>query len=255
MVSLGGAASYRLLPDPGHDLACGRSPGAVLRCGSLRGSHVRARRCRARGGWQASRDAGDPVATCGQPHGGRGKVTRCPMPGVAGLLAHLGIARADVAGYSLGGLVAVRTAIQHPELVGRLVAISVAFRRDGSFPEVLAAMDAMGPEAAGPMQVRRRPARRGLGRLAARGGAARGAPRHDPLRHHRLAAARARIAGVPARVSGGLRRGRRCSRARRSPRRAARSTRRRCAPACAPRTRPCTRGSSRPIRRGPSCRR
>jgi pimeloyl-ACP methyl ester carboxylesterase len=67
---------------------------------------------------------------------------------IAALVEHLGLERADVMGYSLGGLVALRTAIQHPERVGRLVLVSVAFRRDGSHPEVVAAMDAMSPEVA-----------------------------------------------------------------------------------------------------------
>jgi pimeloyl-ACP methyl ester carboxylesterase len=67
---------------------------------------------------------------------------------VAALIAHLRLERADVAGYSLGGLVALRLAIQHPGAVRRLVLISVAFRRDGSHPEVVAAMDAFGPEMA-----------------------------------------------------------------------------------------------------------
>jgi pimeloyl-ACP methyl ester carboxylesterase len=67
---------------------------------------------------------------------------------IAALIEHLGLERADVMGYSLGGLVALRTAIQHPERVRRLVLVSIPFRRDGSFPEVLAAMDAMGPETA-----------------------------------------------------------------------------------------------------------
>jgi pimeloyl-ACP methyl ester carboxylesterase len=67
---------------------------------------------------------------------------------VAALIAHLGLERADVMGYSLGGLVALRTAIQHPERVRRLVLVSIPFRRDGSHPEVLAAMDAMSAEAA-----------------------------------------------------------------------------------------------------------
>jgi pimeloyl-ACP methyl ester carboxylesterase len=62
---------------------------------------------------------------------------------VAALIEHLGLAQADVMGYSLGGEVALRTAIQHPALVRRLVVVSVPFRRDGSFPEVLAAMDQM----------------------------------------------------------------------------------------------------------------
>jgi pimeloyl-ACP methyl ester carboxylesterase len=40
---------------------------------------------------------------------------------VAALIEHLGLERADVMGYSLGGVVALRTAIQHPERVRRLV--------------------------------------------------------------------------------------------------------------------------------------
>ena len=62
---------------------------------------------------------------------------------VAGLLEQLGLQRADVMGYSLGGEVAWRVAIQHPDRVRRLVVISAAGRRDGSFPEVVAAMDQM----------------------------------------------------------------------------------------------------------------
>ncbi|HEX2103810.1 MAG TPA: alpha/beta fold hydrolase [Solirubrobacteraceae bacterium] len=67
---------------------------------------------------------------------------------IAALIGHLGLERAEVMGYSLGGMVALRTAIQHPARVRRLVLVSIPFRRDGSFPEVLAAMDAMGPEIA-----------------------------------------------------------------------------------------------------------
>jgi pimeloyl-ACP methyl ester carboxylesterase len=55
-------------------------------------------------------------------------------------------------GYSLGGEVALRLAIQHPERVKRLIPISIAFRRDGSHPEVLAAMDALSAAAAEPMK-------------------------------------------------------------------------------------------------------
>ena len=67
---------------------------------------------------------------------------------VAALIEHLGLERADVMGYSLGGFVALRVAIQHPHLVRRLVLVAVAFRRDGSHPEVVAAMDQMTPEIA-----------------------------------------------------------------------------------------------------------
>ena len=88
-----------------------------------------------------------------QGHGRTADVDRPLRPehmadDVAALIAHLGLERADVMGYSLGGLTALRTAIQHPDRVRRLVLVSVSFRRDGSYPEVLAAMDQMGPGAA-----------------------------------------------------------------------------------------------------------
>jgi pimeloyl-ACP methyl ester carboxylesterase len=71
---------------------------------------------------------------------------------VAALIGHLGLERADVMGYSLGGGVAVRTAIRHPEVVRKLVVVSTPFARDGWYPEVLARMGQMGPEAAEPMK-------------------------------------------------------------------------------------------------------
>ena len=58
----------------------------------------------------------------------------------------------DLMGYSLGGMTALRFAIQYPALVRRLVLVSVAARRSGNHPEVLAAMDAMAPEFAEPMK-------------------------------------------------------------------------------------------------------
>ncbi|MEU5526969.1 alpha/beta hydrolase [Micromonospora chersina] len=61
---------------------------------------------------------------------------------VAALLRHLDLPAADVLGYSLGGAVALRAAIQHPDLVRRLVLVSTPFRRQGWYPEVLAAMAA-----------------------------------------------------------------------------------------------------------------
>jgi pimeloyl-ACP methyl ester carboxylesterase len=61
---------------------------------------------------------------------------------VAGLLDHLGIARADLLGYSLGAGVALQVAIRHPDRVGRLACMSVTYRRDGLHPEPTAEMDA-----------------------------------------------------------------------------------------------------------------
>lgn len=71
---------------------------------------------------------------------------------LAALLDHLGLERADAMGYSLGGLTALRLAIQHPDRVRRLVLVSVPFARAGNHPEVIAQMDAMGPEMAELMQ-------------------------------------------------------------------------------------------------------
>ena len=71
---------------------------------------------------------------------------------VAALIEHLDLEKADIMGYSLGGGVALQTAIRHPEVVRKLVVVSTPFRRDGWYPEVLAGMEQMGPEAAEPMK-------------------------------------------------------------------------------------------------------
>jgi pimeloyl-ACP methyl ester carboxylesterase len=70
---------------------------------------------------------------------------------IAALIRHLGLGQgasrvqADVMGYSLGAGAALRTAIQHPDLVRRLVIVSHPVRHDGWFPESLAGFDQMGP--------------------------------------------------------------------------------------------------------------
>jgi pimeloyl-ACP methyl ester carboxylesterase len=56
---------------------------------------------------------------------------------MAGLLDHLGYASVDVAGYSLGGGVAFRLAVQHPTRVRRLALVSAGFAQDGFYPEML----------------------------------------------------------------------------------------------------------------------
>ena len=71
---------------------------------------------------------------------------------VAALTDHLRFGKVDLMGYSLGGGVALRTAIQHPEAVRKLVLVSAPFRRDGWYPEVLAAMSRSGPESAEAMK-------------------------------------------------------------------------------------------------------
>ena len=64
---------------------------------------------------------------------------------IAELITTLGVERAAIMGFSLGGGVALRTGIQHPDMVERLVLVSTPFRRTGWYPEMLAGMDAMGP--------------------------------------------------------------------------------------------------------------
>jgi pimeloyl-ACP methyl ester carboxylesterase len=66
---------------------------------------------------------------------------------IAALMGHLGLAQSDFLGYSLGGGVALRLAIQHPELVRKLTLASTAFRRDGWYPETLTGMAAINAEA------------------------------------------------------------------------------------------------------------
>jgi pimeloyl-ACP methyl ester carboxylesterase len=67
---------------------------------------------------------------------------------IAALVEDLGIGPVDLAGFSLGGGVALRTAIQHPDSVRRLALVSTVFKRSGWYPEMTAGMDAMGPETA-----------------------------------------------------------------------------------------------------------
>jgi pimeloyl-ACP methyl ester carboxylesterase len=71
---------------------------------------------------------------------------------VAALIQHLGFEKADVMGYSMGGGVALRTAIQHPEVVRKLVVVSTTFKRDGWYPEILEGQAMMNAEAAEPMK-------------------------------------------------------------------------------------------------------
>ncbi len=61
----------------------------------------------------------------------------------AALLDHLGIAQADVLGYSLGGGIAIRLAIQHPAKVRKLISIGASIARDQQYSEVIDAFPAM----------------------------------------------------------------------------------------------------------------
>ncbi|HEV7608222.1 MAG TPA: alpha/beta hydrolase [Steroidobacteraceae bacterium] len=55
---------------------------------------------------------------------------------VASVLKQLGYSNVDVIGYSFGGGVAFRLAVQHPEMVRRLALVSAGFASDGFYPEM-----------------------------------------------------------------------------------------------------------------------
>ncbi len=92
-----------------------------------------------------------------QSHG-RSPAARRPMTfeamadDIAALIAELALGRTAVMGFSLGGAVALRTAIQHPDVVERLVLVSAPFKRRGWHPEMTNGMDSMGPEIAEPFK-------------------------------------------------------------------------------------------------------
>jgi len=67
---------------------------------------------------------------------------------VAAVLGQLGIGKARIMGYSLGAAVALQVAMRHPELVEKLVSVSVAYSTDGDYPEVRQAFLAMTGNAA-----------------------------------------------------------------------------------------------------------
>ncbi|HEY9011194.1 MAG TPA: alpha/beta hydrolase [Devosia sp.] len=115
------------------------------------------------GGVLPSQTFGAPLATMARTHRviaihmrGHGLSTDADTPwsdelmadDVAAVLSHLGIGRARVMGYSLGAAVALQLAIRHPELVEKLVSVSVAFSTDGNYPEVREAFRQMPANAA-----------------------------------------------------------------------------------------------------------
>jgi pimeloyl-ACP methyl ester carboxylesterase len=63
---------------------------------------------------------------------------------LAMVLKTLGYDSVDVMGYSFGGGAGFRLAVQHPELVRRLVIVSAPFSQDGFYPEMLPQQAAVG---------------------------------------------------------------------------------------------------------------
>jgi pimeloyl-ACP methyl ester carboxylesterase len=88
-----------------------------------------------------------------QGHGRTADIDRPLVPDsmandIAALIKQLGLGKTNVIGYSLGGSVALRLAIQHPELLDKVILISCPFKRKGWFPDLLAQQDQMGPASA-----------------------------------------------------------------------------------------------------------
>lgn len=95
--------------------------------------------------------AGRPViAIDARGHGGSGGVDG-PLSyermadDAAAVLAKLGVAKADVLGYSMGGSTAVALAVRHPGKVGKQIILSGTSNLDGWYPEVLAGIAQITP--------------------------------------------------------------------------------------------------------------
>lgn len=67
---------------------------------------------------------------------------------IAALLDQLSISQADIVGLSLGAAVGLRTAIQHPAKVRRLVVISSPYAKSGWYPEAQKGMGQVGADMA-----------------------------------------------------------------------------------------------------------
>jgi pimeloyl-ACP methyl ester carboxylesterase len=80
------------------------------------------------------------IATDFQGHGRTNDIDR-PLSGVnltsdvVGLLRHLDVPQVDVFGFSVGGAVALHLAIEHREVVRKVIISSVSFHPDGDRPE------------------------------------------------------------------------------------------------------------------------
>lgn len=64
-----------------------------------------------------------------------------------GVLEKLGYSQVDVLGYSLGGGVGFRLAVQHPQFVRRLVLLSAGYASDGFFADIRSQQNAINADA------------------------------------------------------------------------------------------------------------
>src|SRR5699024_8899203 len=68
------------------------------------------------------------------------------------VLKELGYDKVDVLGYSMGGGVGLQLAVQHPEMVDKLVLVGVVYSRDGYFSGILKQQSTVNAEAADMMK-------------------------------------------------------------------------------------------------------
>src|SRR5688572_18918921 len=69
---------------------------------------------------------------------------------MAVVLKKLDVAQVDVLGYSFGGGVGFRLAVQHPQMVRRLAMVSAGYAQDGFYPEMLPMQAQVGAAMADP---------------------------------------------------------------------------------------------------------
>ena len=85
-------------------------------------------------------------AHCRTPDTDRALSVEAFAEDVVELLDRLGVDRADVYGWSMGGAVALRLGLAHPDRVGRLVLASMSFTSDGLYPGLLDGIQELRPE-------------------------------------------------------------------------------------------------------------
>ncbi len=71
---------------------------------------------------------------------------------ISALLKYMNIEKADIMGYSMGGIVAIQMVIRHPEQIRKAVFVSTVFKKSGWYPEMDAAMQQIGPASAEEMK-------------------------------------------------------------------------------------------------------
>ena len=98
--------------------------------------HVRDRCCRRSRPADGRSSRSTCRGTAGRTLGNRPIRCEAIADDMAALVKRLGHSKVDVLGYSFGGCVALRMAVQHPDRVRRLVLVSTPFADDGWYPEM-----------------------------------------------------------------------------------------------------------------------